>query len=86
MAKVLKTDDYVYDISLDGTVVNSLGINVLKNTDGFNFKMPSVFRYTDENPYIGKGLNRDVVEGKTYTGLVADVMEFDDNYMRGKMV
>lgn len=88
MAKVLKTyktDDYVYDISLDGTVVNSLGINVLKNTDGFNFKMPSVFRYTDENPYIGKGLNRDVVEGKTYTGLVADVMEFDDNYMRGKM-
>ena len=25
----------VYDISLDGTVVNALGINVLSNTDGF---------------------------------------------------
>ena len=24
----------VYDISLDGTVVNALGINVMSNTDG----------------------------------------------------
>lgn len=24
----------VYDISLDGTVVNALGMNVLSNTDG----------------------------------------------------
>jgi hypothetical protein len=24
----------VYDISLDGTVVNALGVNVLSNTDG----------------------------------------------------
>lgn len=27
----------VYDISLDGTVVNALGMNVVSNTDGFQF-------------------------------------------------
>ena len=32
-------DDYVYDIQLDGTVVNALGLNIISNTDGFNFKM-----------------------------------------------
>ena len=25
----------VYDISLDGTVVNALGMNIMSNTDGF---------------------------------------------------
>lgn len=82
-----KTDDYVYDISLDGTVVNALGLNIMSNTDGFNFKMPdeSVFRYTEDNPYIGKGLNREVVEGKKYVGLYGDVTEFNDLFMRGKM-
>ena len=35
-----KTEDYVYDISLDGTVVNALGMNMLHNTDGFNFQLP----------------------------------------------
>ena len=30
-----KTVGYVYDISLDGTVVNALGMNVMHNTDGF---------------------------------------------------
>ena len=80
-----KTNDYVYDISLDGTVVNAYNLLVASNTDGFNFKLPSVFRYTEENPYIGKGLNRDVKEGEKYTGVVADVMEFDDLFMRGKM-
>lgn len=83
--KIYTTDDYVYDISLDGTVVNALGENIISNTDGFNFVMPSEFRYTKENPYIGKGLNRDVVEGKEYVGLEADVMEFDDLFMRKKM-
>ena len=43
-----KTSNYVYDISLDGTVINALGMNVAKQTDGFNFKLPefSKFRYT----------------------------------------
>lgn len=28
-----KTDDFVFDISLDGTVINALGYNVNSNTD-----------------------------------------------------
>ena len=31
----------VYDISLDGTVVNALGMNVMSNTDGL---MVSIFK------------------------------------------
>ena len=77
-----KIDDYVYDIHLDGTVVNALGMNVLSNTDGFNFKLPESYRYTAEKPYIGKGLNRNVTEGKEYTGFDADVAEFNDLFMR----
>ena len=76
-----KTNDYVYDISLDGTVVNALGLNVVSNTDGFNFKLPNVFRYTDENPYISTGLSRETKKGKAYTGYEADVAEFNDTYM-----
>ena len=74
----------VYDISLDGTVVNALGMNVISNTDGqlgFNFQKPSEFRYTDEHPYIGKGLGRNVKEGKAYTKVEADVAEFEDLYL-----
>ena len=71
----------VYDISLDGTVVNALGMNVLSNTDGFNFKMPDTFRYTDDKPYIGRGIGRNSVEGKQYTGVEADVCEFEDLYL-----
>lgn len=78
--KIISTSksNKVYDISLDGTFINALGENVLHNTDGFDFQLPSTYRYTDENPYIGKGLNRDTVEGKKYTGVKADVAEFDD--------
>ena len=59
-----QTTDYVYDISLDGTVVNALGMMIASNTDGFNFQMPLSFRYTDDNPYIGKGLGRNTVNGR----------------------
>lgn len=78
-----KQDNYVYDISLDGTVVNALGMNINSNTDGFNFKLPDnqKFRYTKEHPYIGKGLSRETKEGKEYIGFEADVAEFNDNYM-----
>lgn len=79
--KLSKNVDYVYDISLDGTFVNALGLNVLHNTDGFNFQMPLNFRYTDENPYIGKGLGRNVEKGKKYVGVEADVAEFEDLYL-----
>lgn len=80
-----KTNDYVYDISLDGSVIDALSLNVLSNTDGFNFKMPDTFRYTEEHPYIGKGLNRDVKKDEKYIGVMADIMEFDDLFMRKKM-
>lgn len=85
MVNVKKIDgysDYVYDISLDGTFVNALGGNVLHNTDGFNFKMPDSFRYTKENPYIGKGFGRNVVKDKEYVGVFADIAEFEDLYMK----
>lgn len=78
---VYHTDDYVYDISLDGTVVNACGMNVISNTDGFNFKLPSSFRYTEENPYISKGLGRNYPKDKSFTGIEADVAEFEDLYM-----
>ena len=73
----------MYDISLDGTVVNALGMNVISNTDGFNFQMPKEeeFRYTNEHPYIGKGLGRNVKEGEVYTRVEADVAEFEDMYL-----
>ncbi len=76
-------ESVVYDISLDGTFVNALGMNVLHNTDGFNFQLPDdeKFRFTETNPYIGKGLNREVKEGKAYIGYEADVAEFNDLYM-----
>lgn len=79
---ISKTDNMVFDISLDGTVVNALGFNVLSNTDGFNFQLPKKYRYTKDNPYIGKGLNRNVTDGKEYVGFEADVAEFNDLYMR----
>jgi hypothetical protein len=73
----------VYDISLDGTVVNALGMNVISNTDGFNFQMPKEedFRYTKEHPYIGQGKGRNTKKGKEYTRVEADVAEFEDTYM-----
>jgi hypothetical protein len=77
-----KTNDYVYDISLDGSVVNALGMNIISNTDGFNFQLPKTFRYTEDNPYISPGLSRVTEEGKKYVGFEADVAEFNDLYMR----
>ena len=61
-----KTQDYVYDIQLDGTFVNALGLNVLHNTDGFNFRLPddSMYRYTDANPYLSPGLSRETENGE----------------------
>jgi len=41
-----------------------------------------MFRYTNENPYIGKGLSRETKKGKEYTGFKADVAEFNDMYMK----
>lgn len=43
--------------------------------------MPDTFRYTDENPYIGKGLNRYSKKGKAYAKAEADLTEFNDLYL-----
>lgn len=76
-----KGNSVVYDISLDGTFVNALGLNILHNTDGFNFQLPKKYRYTKEHPYIGKGTNREVKEGVEYIEYEADVAEFNDLFM-----
>lgn len=47
----------------------------------FNFQMPLTFRYTEDNPYIGKGLGRNVIKDKKYIGVDADVAEFEDLYI-----
>lgn len=75
------TDTVVYDISLDGTFIDALTLLCCHNTDGFDFKMPEEFIYTDENPYIGKGLNRYSKKGKAYTKAEADLTEFNDLYL-----
>ena len=56
---------------------------IVGDTDGFNFQMPTEdkFRYTEEHPYIGKGLGRNTEKGKAYTKVEADVAEFEDMYM-----
>lgn len=61
---------------------NNIGYTpIVGDTDGFNFQMPTSFRYTEENPYIGKGLGRNVEKGKKYIGVDADVAEFEDLYI-----
>lgn len=75
-----KQENFVYDIQLDGTVVNALGMNVAHNTDGFNFAFPKEFRYTKDNPYISNGAGRNSEKGKEYINEEADVAEFEDLY------
>ena len=49
----------------------------------FNFQMPTEdkFRYTQEHPYISNGKGRNSEKGKTYTGVDADVAEFEDMFL-----
>ena len=54
---------------------------IVGDTDGFNLQLPENYRFTKDNPYVGKGYNREVEEGKEYTGYAADVAEFNDLYM-----
>lgn len=77
-------EGYVYDISLDGTFVNALGMNIVSNTDGINFQIPEALRYDEEHPYVSDGKGRNSVKGKAYTGIAADVREFEDMYLTGK--
>ena len=56
---------------------------IVGDTDGFNFQMPTEdkFRYTKEHPYISNGKGRNSIEGKEYTGVDADVAEFEDLFL-----
>ena len=57
---------------------------IVCDTDGMNFKQPPKFRYTEENPYISPGLNRNTKKGEKYVGPWADLAEFNDLFMRVK--
>ena len=78
--------EYVYDVSTeDGTFIAGIGCITAHNTDGFNFQLPKTYRYTDENPYISTGLGRNYKKGDKFTKVEADVAEFEDLFLRGKM-
>lgn len=55
---------------------------LVMDTDGVNFESPDNI---EEIRYVGKGLNGLVTEGKEYTGVAADVAEFNDIFMRNEM-
>ena len=57
---------------------------IVGDTDGINFKIAEKLRYTDEHPYYATGEGRNGKIGKPYTGLAADVQEFEDLYLRRK--
>lgn len=57
---------------------------IVGDTDGVNFKIADKLRYTDEHPYISNGAGRNSEKGKAYTGIDADVREFEDIYLWGK--
>lgn len=57
---------------------------IVGDTDGCNFQIPKVLEYTEEHPYISNGAGRNSVKGKAYTGIDADVREFEDMYLWGK--
>lgn len=57
---------------------------IVCDTDGMNFKQPPVFRYTEDNPYISTGMNRNTVKGEKYVGPWGDLAEFNDLFMRKK--
>ena len=62
---------------------NKIGYQpIVGDTDGFNFKLPETYRYTENNPYISTGLSRVTTEGKEYVGFEADVAEFNDLFMK----
>ena len=54
---------------------------IVGDTDGFNFRLPSSYRYTKEHPYIGLGKSRETKAGVEYVNYEADVAEFNDMYM-----
>jgi hypothetical protein len=57
-------------------------IPLVLDTDGVNFSCPED---ADNRTYIGKGLHRFVKKDVVYTGIDADVAEYNERYMFGAM-
>lgn len=57
---------------------------IVGDTDGFNYAAPDK-EILETRHYVGKGLNRNTEVGVMYHGVEADVAEFNDLFMRGKM-
>lgn len=55
---------------------------LVMDTDGVNFEIPED---ADTHTYIGKGINELVEKGKQYSGVEADIAEFNDIFMRNEM-
>ena len=55
---------------------------LVMDTDGVNFSSPEDLT---THKYIGKGLNELVIKDKEYEGVMADVAEFNDIFMRDEM-
>jgi DNA polymerase elongation subunit (family B) len=75
-------NDYVYDISANGTFIAGIGCIVAHNTDGFNFSIPDG---VDDLVYVSDGRHHSTEEGKEYRGAEAVVSEYNDLYMYGVM-
>jgi DNA polymerase elongation subunit (family B) len=78
-------DDYVYDISADGTFIAGIGNIVAHNTDGFNFKIPENI---DEYKYVVKGSHwktKKYPPNTVVNGIEAVLCEFNEKYMIGRL-
>lgn len=65
---ILMNEDYCYN-------------PVVGDTDGVNFVIANKLRYTKEHPYYWNGKGRNGKEGVAYTGIEADIQEFEDIYL-----
>jgi DNA polymerase elongation subunit (family B) len=83
--KINQDDNFVYDISSDGTFVAGIGNIICHNTDGFNFAIPDD---VDTIKYVCKATHwkTDMYEpGTELSGLEAVLAEFNETYMIGRM-
>ena len=82
---IRNTDNYVYDISADGTFICGVGAIICHNTDGFNFAIPD---NVDDIKYECKSTHwktKQYEAGTVLTGLDAVLAEFNEAYMIGRM-
>lgn len=75
------TKQYVYDISLDGSVVDAFSMLMCHNTDGFNFRKPNDFWFTENKPYVASGYGRNTEKDEKYTDCEGDVAWFEDHFL-----